>query len=197
MASAKTDNADPAAKLDLRRYFLKRYHEERTLVFDACQGEQRLWKTLRNEFSVQYWGVDTKPGKGRIAIDSVRLLATPGWRFDIIDIDTCGSPWRHWKALLPGVKQPTTIFLTEGATVFRNISTAALRAAGVIFRTPLPVALGAKLHDIARPFLFDQARQAGLEIRDAQEAPSTGSARYFGLRLEPADEPAPENPSSF
>jgi ubiquinone/menaquinone biosynthesis C-methylase UbiE len=60
----KTDNHSPRVKLDLRRYFLKRYHAagEPIRVMDCCQGSGVLWGQLRKEFDVAgYWGLDIKP----------------------------------------------------------------------------------------------------------------------------------------
>ncbi|HZU48538.1 MAG TPA: hypothetical protein VFA16_15010, partial [Mycobacterium sp.] len=96
MAQTKTDNGNLEAKLGLRRHFLRRYHmENKPMVLDCCQGDGIIWRKLRQEFECDYWGVDVKPKRGRLSIDSVRILAQPGWPHDVLDIDTYGSPWRH------------------------------------------------------------------------------------------------------
>jgi hypothetical protein len=97
MVKAKTDNHDPRAKLELRRYFLRKYHGDGLArVLDCCQGSGLLWGTLRQEFECEsYWGLDLKRKPGRLSIDSSRVLAQPGWPQDVIDIDTYGSPWKH------------------------------------------------------------------------------------------------------
>lgn len=104
----KTDNTNLPAKLDLRRRFLRKYHaEDPANVLDCCQGDGVIWKTLRREFTIAgYWGVDTKRKPGRLRLDSSRILAQAGWLQNVVDIDTYGSPWRHWLAMLPNVKRP-------------------------------------------------------------------------------------------
>lgn len=110
--SIKTDNKDPAAKLELRRHFLRTYHARGPVhVLDCCQATGFLWRTLRAEFAVtSYWGLDLKPKKGRLQLDSVRVLQQRGWNQNVVDVDTYGSPWKHWAALLPNITQPKMHF---------------------------------------------------------------------------------------
>lgn len=91
----KTDNKDPSAKLELRRYFLRKYHAGEPIhVLDCCQATGFLWRTLRQEFPIaSYWGLDLKPKKGRLQIDSTRVLEQNGWKQNVVDVDTYGSPW--------------------------------------------------------------------------------------------------------
>ncbi len=111
----KIDNSNLADKLGLRRYFLDRYHKGREIkVFDACQGRQVLWGILRKEYSCRYWGVDTKKKKGRLKVNSERVLAEAGWDFDVIDVDTYGQPWRHWESIIKNGSRDVTVFLTIG-----------------------------------------------------------------------------------
>ena len=111
----KTDNSNLAAKLALRRWFLDRFHAGRAFsVFDACQGSGLIWSELAKSYEFEYWGVDTKRSPGRLAVDSRRILSLPGIGADVVDIDTYGSPWRHWMMLLPNVIRPASVFLTEG-----------------------------------------------------------------------------------
>ena len=90
MAGKKTDNSNTKAKLELRRYMLRKYNaDEPAHVMDCCQGGGRLWRTLRNEFQVaSYWGIDVKRKAGRIKVDSSRILAQPGGRANVVDIGT-------------------------------------------------------------------------------------------------------------
>ncbi len=80
MMSAKTDNSNLASKLALRRYFLDKYHADGPAnVMDCCQGDGVIWRELRKQVSVaSYWGIDKKAKKGRIKLDSVRVLGQPG-----------------------------------------------------------------------------------------------------------------------
>jgi hypothetical protein len=182
----KTDNADPRAKLDLRRYFLRKYHAQPPHVLDCCQGDGLLWQTLRREFTLSsYWGLDLKPKKGRLTIDSVRVLALPGRPHDVIDVDTYGSPWKHWKAILPQVDRPTTVFLTMGQvsmgvdrTIFGHLGLGDLQP---------PPGIARKLVSAALRYSLADAYRHGLRLVEAVEAlpAHPGSARYFGVRLEP------------
>jgi len=83
-------------------------------VIDCCQGSGLLWSRLREEFPIEsYWGIDRKAKPGRMTIDSVRVLGRP-LTANVVDIDTYGSPWDHWVALLPNVSARMLVFLTVG-----------------------------------------------------------------------------------
>ena len=185
----KTDNHSPGAKLALRRHFLGRYHGDgQARVLDCCQGSARLWTVLRAEAPIlSYWGMDVKPRKGRLKLDSVRYLAQAGWPENVIDIDTYGSPWKHWAALLPNVSGPVTVFLTIGAIMFRGaVDGAALDAMGLRLKSlRLPEAFCGKLSVFSLPYCLALASRHGLEITEATEALSDGNARYFGVRIQP------------
>jgi hypothetical protein len=183
----KTDNHNPEAKLKLRRYFLEKYHADGTArVFDCCQGGAVMWTTLRRTHPVQsYWGVDVKPKKGRLKIDSIRVLQQ-GVTQDVIDIDTYGSPWKHWMAILPKVKIPVTVFLTIGN---QNTTAMSPNSHGgsefVVFPASTPESLAGA---VMRWRDVDYGLANALKyatIVEAVESVSTGNARYLGVRLEP------------
>src|SRR6266576_3131176 len=143
-SSLKTDNTSPAAKLELRRYFLRAYHATEPIhVLDCCQATGFLWRTLRKEFPLaSYWGLDLKPKKGRLKLDSVRVLAQPGWPQNVVDVDTYGSPWKHWTALLPHVTKPLTVFLTIGHAHRLGIDSVTLETLGLgALKIPPAIAL--------------------------------------------------------
>lgn len=187
----KTDNHNLTAKLALRRHFLERYHaDEPARVLDCCQGSGVIWRALRREFPVaSYWGLDLKPKKGRLKLDSVRVLSQSGWTQNVIDVDTYGSPWKHWAALLPNVTGPLTVFLTLGQLrtgTVGNVGAEALKAAGLVFPSlKLPQAFHVKLRDQFPRYCLARAPMHGLQILECQEALSDGNARYFGVRLLP------------
>jgi hypothetical protein len=185
----KTDNARPESKLALRRHFLQTYHaEEAPKVFDACQGEQVLWRELRREFPCKYWGVDVKPKEGRLAIDSIRILEQTGWDFDVIDIDTYGAPWRHWKAvLLNAPRKPITVFLTAGSTMFRGwVDAVAFEALGMSsIRSEVPISFGQRLNDIAVEYCLAMSYFYRWTPIDCREATPNVATRYIGIRLQP------------
>lgn len=148
-----------------------------------------MWTTLRRTHPVaSYWGVDVKPKKGRVKIDSVRILQQPGLRQDVIDIDTYGSPWKHWFALLPNIAKPTTVFLTIGSCQVGGsaISTEARAVLGV-GKLPVPNGIGFKLNELAVDYCLS-AMAGFCKMIEAVESVSTGNARYIGVRLEPKED---------
>jgi hypothetical protein len=188
-ASKKTDNHDPRAKLLLRRYFLDKYHAEGNAdVLDCCQAGGFLWTELRTTHKVaRYWGVDLKPKKGRLKIDSERILQQSGWPQNVIDIDTYGSPWKHWVAILKSLPRAVTVFLTIGnqnSTAMSPNSHGA-NVLGMNFPPSTPQSISgviARKHDVdyALAYALKSAK-----IIECVEASSTGNARYIGVRLEP------------
>ncbi len=186
--TTKTDNHDPRAKLELRRYFLRKYHSgsEPIHVLDCCQGSEVLWRQLRREFAVaSYWGVDIKASSGRLKIDSARILAQPGWPQNVVDVDTYGNPFRHFAAIVQNLFRPTTVFLTIGQIqVMGSPLTKEAREALGLKDLRIPNAIGAKLNKIAVSWLLTRGCDC-IKIVEAVEALSNGHARYIGIRLEP------------
>lgn len=192
-SGTKTDNAFLSSKLALRRHFLKKYHADaRPYVLDCCMGNGVIWSELRQEFGFDYWGVDVKPKKGRLKIDSVRILAQPGWPQDVIDCDTYGSPWKHWHALLPNVVKPTTVFLTTGLVRMGggNCDAKIIEALGLQSLKHLPSSLAVKVSDLGIMRILTAATRHGLELVEAAEAPRGPNARYIGVHLRPLKSPA-------
>jgi len=186
-APTKTDNYDPSAKLCLRHYFLRKYHADGSArVLDCCMGSGFLWRELRKTHSVAaYLGLDVKPKKGRLKIDSARYLAAGGWDHDCIDVDTYGCPWHHWFALLANL--PTgeaTVFLTigKGMKAFSIISNDGLAAMG-LSGFHIPPAIQGRLWDHAFTYCIAATSRYGIKIVEAIEATSEGNARYIELRL--------------
>ncbi|MCI0358298.1 MAG: hypothetical protein L0211_07435 [Planctomycetaceae bacterium] len=190
-SSHQSDNSNLAAKLALRRHFLKTYHaKEAAHVFDCCQGSQVIWSQLRREFKIaSYWGVDLKPKKGRLKIDSTRVLQQPGWTQNVIDVDVYGSPWAHWEAILKNGRGPLTVFLTIGQNrtgVVSNLSRAALVALGLgpLMRI-LPKGFHNSLGDLSVSYCLGRATEFGWTCVEGREAICHGNARYIGVRLAP------------
>lgn len=187
-STTKTDNHDPRGKLALRRYFLDKYHADGSAnVLDCCQGGGVMWSEIQKTHKIaSYWGLDVKPKKGRLKLDSVRVLAQPGWPQDVIDVDTYGSPWKHWFAMLPNITRPTTVFLTIGATLFCGATdTSSLAAMGCVFKTlKLPTTFYGALSQIGVSYCLTRCCVFSIIITDAVEAVSTGNARYIGVRIE-------------
>jgi hypothetical protein len=189
--SKQTDNHAPAAKLDLRRYFLAKYHATPPRVLDCCQGSGYLWSVLSKEFPpATYWGIDKKVKKGRLRVDSRRVLALPGWEADVVDIDTYGSPWPHWLAMLPSVRYSLTVFLTWGSGGPGRVKLGheELDAMGLTLKSVKAMS-GAITHNLvglARACCLAKAADFGLELAEVKEAVTGGNAAYYGVRLERA-----------
>lgn len=180
------ENSHLKAKLDLRRHFLGRYHSagERS-VFDAFQAKGLLWSILRKEFPLKsYWGVDLVEKKGRVKVDSARVLAQPGWKANIVDLDAYGSPWKHWLGVLENAPGSVTVFLTVGSR--KGIQRRPLmkweqQLLGIPFK--LPRAIGANLVPRSLDWMLAKACDR-FEVIECLEALPFTTARYFGARLE-------------
>lgn len=182
----KTYNHNLPAKLALRRHFLRKYHADKPpSVIDCCMGLGVIWSRLRQEFELaSYWGIDQKPKKGRQKLDSSRVLAQSGWTQNVIDIDTYGSPWRHWSALLPNVVCPATVFLTIGMVSISGspVSHEVRKALG-LGDLAVPNAMWPRLSQIAVSALLTRCCDYGILLVEAVEAVSAGNARYIGVHL--------------
>ena len=190
MAFKQTDNRFLATKLALRRHFIAKYHATGPLsVFDACAGDQVIWTTLRKGRTepIEYFGADRV--KTKLKLDSAKLCAHPAYaQYDIIDIDTYGSPWTHFFNLLPNIKKPTTIFLTWGKSGgLNNMSHVVRRVMGLDDLPHTPNSLLIKINsDHGLPHCLGYAHQFGLEYEEIKEAFPRFNARYFGARIIPS-----------
>jgi len=185
MTTKKTDNGNFAGKIAMRRYFLDKYPF--FSVIDCCQGEKKIWRILQEEYRpAVYLGVDIKPKKGRLQVDSERLLGQAGWQFDVIDIDTYGSPWGHWQNVLLFRQADMTVFLTIGLVKIMGgrMSNEVVDWLGLSgFAPPCPSSLIAKLNAMSLPYCLNRAEKHGYEIIEVMEAPPTRNAKYIGVRL--------------
>jgi len=188
------DNAGIHAKLELRREYLKNRTPGPLDVFDCCQGSKLIWGTLQKEFALRtYFGVDVKKQKGRIKVDSARVLAQRGWDWNVIDVDTYGSPWKHFVSILENARHPVTVFLTIGKPNW------AAMAGGnhTFFNFPdhTPASLrGAIPFRLDVVFALDFAQRYGT-IESASEAEHSGAARYLAVRFRPKETTWEQSPS--
>jgi hypothetical protein len=183
----QTDNARKEQKLDLRRHFLRRYQDDGgPRVLDCCQGSRVLWTALEREFALtSYLGVDLKPRRGRLRVDSARILAQGGWRHNVIDVDPYGSPWKHWDHILRA-RHAMTVFLTIGFVpigggALGRIEREALGLSGV----DVPAGMNAELQAMSLPYCLSAA--CGRIVEAVEAYPSGPHARYIGVRLQPLD----------
>jgi hypothetical protein len=189
----KKDNANIHHKLALRRYFLDQYRDEPYDVFDCCQGSKLIWGKLIDEYKItQYWGVDLKKKRGRLMVDSVRILAQKHWTWNVIDVDTYGTPWKHYAEIIANATKPVTVFLTIG-----NQNQTAMKGAahgekelnfGFPDRTPdsikgqicrrLDVTVGLSIASQYGKIIEAKEALAGMQSHGP-------AAKYIGLRFEP------------
>lgn len=193
MRTKKTDNSNLGSKLALREYFLNKYDKHELRVIDCCSGNGILWNNLKNKFTLKiYVPVDMKRISGQLQVDSVRLLSLKPLNYNVVDIDTYGSPWKHWLALLPNIILPTTVFLTIGSTSTGPGSTLSKIERMTLklnfTRLKIPASFMIKLfRKIAVDFMLALARKH-CTIIEAIESESGSNARYIGVRLEPLQE---------
>lgn len=191
---AKTDNSSLESKLMLRRYFLQRYHSGPLSVLDCCEGDGLIWHVLGREFEIaQRLGFDIKAGTGgRLRMDSRRFLRTGNWaRFDVVDIDSYGSPWGHWMALLVrGAKRSLTVFLTVGLTRVCGGNMAAEMSCALgldQLRRRVPMGLHTNtLNQLGVTYLLAEAHRYGYRYEAIAESSPSANARYVGVRLCPS-----------
>lgn len=193
----KSDNHNLKAKLDLRRHLLHRYHANGNAqqpvdpirVMDCCPGSGEIWSRLRREFTVEsYFPIDQKAKVGRLKMDSVRVLAQPGWRETVIDIDTYGSPFRHWLAMLPNLVRPVTVFMTigRGGPQMVHLGREELVMLGITMPTIFRMsgAITHTLADLCVSHALAKSLEYGWRIVEAVETETNGNARYIGIRVE-------------
>lgn len=194
MSQTKTDNANLPAKLALRRHFLDKYHRDTPpRVMDCCAGSGVIWSSLRREYEVaSYWAIDVKAKRGRMQLDSSRVLQLQGWQEDVIDVDAYGSPWQHWLNILQTVDHPVTVFLTIGQ-VMTGLPKIVQRALGVEGLENLQPGHATKLFDPRVEYRLEfglsylltmSCVNRTIHLEYAARARTSGqSAAYVGVRL--------------
>jgi hypothetical protein len=180
--SKKSDNSHLKEKLDLRRHFFRAYHAAPPRVLDCCHGDGVIWERLRSEFPVKsILGIDKKAGKNIIQADSLRFLRTFDLDYDIIDIDTYGSPWKHWREIIPKIKGPTTVFMTYGRPWIQADPVIA-EFMGIPSQTPC--SLLQKLGTIHISYCVAVSYNYGLNVVESIRCAHTHKIEYLGVRLE-------------
>ena len=178
------DNSHLESKLELRRHFLRQIKEP-LRVMDCFQGDGVIWNHLKSEFELEsYWGLDLEIKKGRLKIDSSRVLSQPGWSENVIDLDAYGSPWKHYIAMLPNIRDWVVVFLTFsiGKLVF-SIDQIQLDMLGVSHLN-IPPGIKNKLTKYAVSHCLTKSYDFCIIPIEVKEAIPFGNCRYIGLRLE-------------
>ena len=195
MNARQIDNGYLASKLALRRHLLARWHKGRAVrVLNCCEGEDNvLWGWLRREVRVRaYLGLDLKKRRLGLRMDSARFLAEAAWRFDMIDIDTYGSPFAHLMALLDNFRVPAvTVAWTWGLARLTpggergNLDGATTRLLGLDSVAKVaPVSLLAQAKPLALGLWLTECRNRNILVHGLCEALPSRRARYLGARLE-------------
>lgn len=180
--SVKTDNHNLDAKLAVRRACLPNGRPLK--VMDCFSGSEALWNVLKKEYDVsEYLALDIKRKRGRLKIDSLKVLKGQTWDHDVIDLDAYGSPWAHWhEVLISNRHTRVTVFLTIGSAVFGRLSNAAVKAMGVPAETP--AGMHRQLTGKSVSYCLAEACKNDWVVDDAKESLNPGgNARYLGLNL--------------
>lgn len=183
----KTDNALMEPKIELRRYFLQKYKPSR--VLECCQGSGVLWSILQKEFDVSLIGFDVKPKRGRLKVDSSRLMYLPDINYDVIDIDTYGSPWKHYLPLVENLSCSATIFLTIGMIKMGgggNMDNKCRKVIGLnkIKIIPPSILTRDTILQLSINSCIYEAEKNNFKIIETVEAFPQKNAKYIGIRLE-------------
>lgn len=185
--SKKTDNGFLSSKLSLRHHFLRRYHADGCDVLECCQGEGVMWSYLEKTHRVRSRiGIDLKPKPGRITTDSARLLRQQGFGQDVVDIDTYGSPWAHFEAVIEHWQTSVTVFLTWGMVMPRGggaLPQTVRRALGIPKKWVIPPGMTHRICEASLSYCLQLAGKR-FKIKECKESPRGTHARYIGVRLE-------------
>lgn len=112
-----TENSNLPLKLSLRQKLLDISGFEEYKVIDCCTAKGMIWNNLKKKYKVtSYLPFDTNPQlPGTIRMDSIKALNQIDIaKYNVIDIDTFGEPWKHYEIALNKLKSDTIIYLTIG-----------------------------------------------------------------------------------
>lgn len=182
----KKDNHNLRAKLDLRRHFLRKFHKETAAdVLDCFRGEGVIWGQLQTEFKLAgYTGLDVRPLRGGLHMNSLEYLRGPSWQHDVFDLDAYGSPWKHYLRILARIQTPASVFLTIGCAGLGGQDREAMKMLGL--PDVIPHGMQKGLNDMIIRHMLALPLARGYSIVESLEALNPGgTARYIGLRLKP------------
>jgi hypothetical protein len=116
------NKANLKLKIDIRRDYINNHLQGQPLkVVETCAGEYGfIWNTLKKEFNIQqYIGFDQNPiVRGIIQGDAEQLISGVNVsQFNVIDIDTCESPWAILLNTTKVFKGQAVLFLTIGKVI--------------------------------------------------------------------------------
>lgn len=131
----------------------------------------------------------TKKKKGRLKVNSERVLAEAGWDFDVIDVDTYGQPWRHWEGIIKNGSRDVTVFLTIGMVAVGGGGNIQKETRDAIFpkfesMPKPPPGLFVKFSGHIIIAMLYRAKEYGWRIVEATITEETRNVKYVGIRLE-------------
>jgi len=182
------DNSSLTTKLAIRKYMLDKWSQEPIRVLDCCAGKREIWTALQKDYDVkEYLAADVKATRGNLRVDSRRLVADKDVcsRFDVIDVDTYGSPWTHWESIIKNCGQDVTVFLTMGRSGGQKaVDGAALEMLG-LNGLDVPAGIRWRLADLCVSYCLTKCYDYGIILKEAVEtrSPGSGGANYYGIRL--------------
>lgn len=170
--------------MDLREYMLGRL-KPGFAVLDCCQGDMVIWRRLRQRFECRYTGLDVKPAPHRLVIDSVRIVETSAAWYDVIDVDTYGSPWKHYAHICAkNPKKPQVVFLAVGIVKVMGVNFDHLASESLGIKWWMPSVLGTWIcHEQEQAIIHAMANQHGRKIKELYAAEPGKHARYYGVVL--------------
>jgi hypothetical protein len=143
--------------------------------------------------------LDIVPVEGTLTVDSKRYLNRE-LDYDVIDIDSYGSPFQHYNIALRNISKPTIFFLTYGSAGvgYSAISRATVelvnffpdlcdfRFSKTLIKGQIAApALLLKVTNVATEYHLAQAYKYGHEVDLCIFASPGPTAKYFGLRTVP------------
>jgi hypothetical protein len=107
------DNKNLEIKINLRKEYLTK--DKNYKVLNCCAGDNKIWNEISKEYKVETTNIDLKKNDNSFTADSSKLSESIS-SYDIIDIDTYGSPSTHISNFLSKFKTGQIIYLTNGTT---------------------------------------------------------------------------------
>jgi hypothetical protein len=184
LALGQIDNRIINTKVNDRLEFIQLLGREKIHVLDCCAGDGYLWRSVSGLFGgeVERLAFDLKAGKGRYRLDSRRFLSTGNLsRFDVIDIDTYGSPYEHLFAAFgnPTLADTVVVFFTDILVRIGggSIQKKALEMVGLSFPgATLPKCFTAEIVRYTRSYVLKYPQRIGYRIERCRLTTRGGSA---------------------
>lgn len=177
-------------KVQLRRRVLEESKFETYRVLDLCAGDGEVWRSMRQRVKIDdYVPVGESPQlPGAIAgdlHDERFLSAFDCSRFNVIDIDIHGEPWKPWAFLRERISSAAAVFLTHG-TVYTpggcDVSKFVLEQLGIPLSWKIP--MKRELSEFAASYMLLGGKAGGARISKGWKI-SMPNATYYGLLCEP------------